>query len=273
MPLYFRLVRLLSFAPVMVWAGVDQNGRGAQSIAMANAFVAIADNPWAVCYNPAGLAQLSQFTAAAFFVPEQFGLSELQTQSIAAALPTALGHFGATVEQFGFSLYKETNVSIGYARKIDWGVLAGVTMNWQHLSVERYGSSQFVTFDLGLLVEADPTLRFGFAFKNVTATKLGSAGEQLPQILLLGTRYTPLVDLQLTAEIEKDIRFPALIKAGIEQRFIDVVALRLGVSNNPDRFSFGLAARYASIEFGYAGYTHAQLGLTHQIEINFELGE
>lgn len=273
MPTLRRLVILLSLIPVMGSARSDQNGRGARSIAMANSFVAVANGPWAVYHNPAGLTQLSQLNVSAFLVPGQFGLPELRTQSIAAALPFFFGTVGAMVEQFGFSLYKETNVSISCARRIDWGVSAGLTLNLQRLSIERYGSSQFLTLDIGLLAEADPSLQFGFAYRNVTATTIGASGEQLPQSLLLGTRYSPLRDFLITMEVEKDIRFPAIVKGGIEQQLFHLLALRFGVSNNPDKFSFGLAVRYSLFEFAYAGYTHPQLGVTHQIEINFELGE
>jgi hypothetical protein len=74
----------------------------------------------------------------------------------------------------------------------------------------------------------------------------------------------------LTTEIEKDIRYNASVKAGIEKVFLNILALRFGIANNPDKYSAGIAFMYAGMECGYAGYSHAELGWTHQIEISFQ---
>jgi hypothetical protein len=260
---------------LMLWsaaaiASTGDNGRGAKAIALGNAFVAIADNPWAVAYNPAGLTQLTTFQGSIFFVPRQFDLPELKTASLAVAVPFPFVSCGLSVEQFGFDLYRETSLTIAAGRTIDWGVSAGISLNLQRISIERYGSTQCLTVDLGLLARALDNLAFGFAMKNIAAAKIGSKGERLPQTLLMGVRSTPLPEFQLTLEMEKDTRYPFIVKAGVEQRFFDVLALRLGVASNPDKFSGGFGVRLSVFEFSYAGYSHAQLGWTHQIEISFQ---
>jgi len=73
--------------------------------------------------------------------------------------------------------------------------------------------------------------------------------------------------------MEKDVRFPASVKMGIEQIVFSAIALQAGVANNPDKYSFGIAARYSIFEFGYAGYSHPDLGWTHQIELSFKLDQ
>ena len=127
-----------------------------------------------------------------------------------------------------------------------------------------------MTIDVGFLAHALENLTFGCAFRNVTATKIGAKGERLPQTVLMGACFKPLRDFQLTVEMEKDTRFPFVVKGGIEERFLEVLALRLGASSNPDRFSGGFGVRFSFFELSYAGYSHAQLGWTHQIEISFQ---
>jgi long-subunit fatty acid transport protein len=254
-------------------ASAENNGRGSKAIALGNAFVAIADNAWAGVYNPAGLVQLSATQGAVFFIPQQFGLAELRTASLAVAVPFSFASIGLSIEQFGFELYRETNVTIAAGRSIDWGVSAGIALNLHRISIERYGVAQRVTIDLGLLAQAQDDLSFGFAMKNLAAATIGQTRERMPQMVFLGARYAPWKEFQMTVECEKDTRHPLIVKAGVEQRFLEIIALRLGISTNPDKFSAGIGARYSIFEFSYAGYSHPQLGWTHQIEISFLLGE
>ena len=249
------------------------NGRGSKATAMANAFVAIADNPWAVAYNPAGLARQTSSAASVFVVPQQFGLPELRTIALAATHTFAFATLGVGFDQFGFDLYKETVLSVAAAHGIDWGVSGGITLNIRRIGMERYGTAHAATVDLGLLAEAEEDLFFGFAVKNISATTIGSQNERLPQVFLLGTRYDPALDFRLSLEVEKDTRHPVIVKCGLERRFYDAFAVRMGVSDNPDKFSAGFAARYSPFEFSYAGYSHPQLGWTHQIELSFGIAE
>ncbi|MBI3111449.1 MAG: hypothetical protein HYZ01_07745 [Ignavibacteriales bacterium] len=246
----------------------DDNGRGAKAIALGNAFVAMADNAWSLRYNPAGLAHLSVFHGSAFYVPEQFGLPELRTVAAAAVMPLGFGGVGLAMDQFGFDLYRETHFAAGAGAKLDWGVSGGLAVNLHSFFIERYGSTQRVTLDLGLLAEAAPGFVLGFGLKNVTGTMIGPFQERLPQIFSLGSLFTPVPDCSLSLELEKDTRHPFMVKAGVEQWLFDVLALRVGVSDNPNKVSAGFAARSSGVEFAYAGYSHNQLGWTHQLEIS-----
>ena len=107
----------------------------------------------------------------------------------------------------------------------------------------------------------------------MTAATLGRIDEKMPQVYSLGACLSPFHDLQVSIEMEKDIRFPASIKMGIEQIVFGVLAFRAGTANNPDKYSIGIAARYSFFEFGYAGYSHPDLGWTHQIELSFKLNK
>ncbi len=240
---------------------------------MSNSFVAVADNPWALLHNPAGLTQLRRIEASMFFIPEQFGLSELRTVSLAVAIPWSFGTVGFSLEQFGFDLYRENNFSIGIGRVIDGGISGGLTLNLHRISIERYGAATAATLDIGLLGQVQDNLTFGFAYKNISASTIGASKERLPQILYLGLKYSSLSDFVLTAELEKDIRFPFVIKAGIEYKVMNLLNFRFGVSNNPDKFAGGMSVRYSLFEFGYAGYSHPQLGWTHQVELSVRMND
>ncbi len=268
-----KALAVVLLIPAVAFAAPDNNGRGTKAIAFANAFVAVADNPWAVSYNAAGLAQLRSVQASAFYVPQQFGLPELRTTAMSASYYVKPGTVGVMIEQFGFDLYHTTDLSVGYGFFLGPTVAVGVSANAQRISIERYGAATNATVDVGLLGWPTPDLALGFSVKNVTAATLGNRRERLPQYVLFGASYSPLKDFLIVSEIEKEAQFPLVIKTGIEQVIQGFLSLRFGIANNPDKFSGGIAVRYAGVEFGYAGYSHPDLGWTHQIELTVRWGE
>ncbi len=262
-----KALAILVLIPFATLCAGENNGRGTRAVSLANAYVAIANDPWAVAYNPAGLAQILSPEVSTFFIPQQFGMPELRTVSLSAAYCTGFGTAGILAEQFGFDLYRSTEMLAGYGIALDTAFSLGVTLDVQRISIERYGASTRVTADVGILGRPVSGVTVGFCFQNVTSAKLSANQERLPQYMLLGISYSPISSFLFTSEIEKDTRFPLVIKAGVEQEFFDFLSLRCGVANNPDKFCLGLSVRYSSFEFGYAGYSHPELGWTHQVEV------
>jgi hypothetical protein len=248
----------------------ENNGRGTKAIGMANAFAAVSDNCWAINYNPAGLARLTSFQCAAFIVPEQFGLQELKTTAFAAAAPFSFAAIGCTAEKFGFDLYSETEFGLAFARKIDGNISAGLNLEYQRRDILRYGTAGTYAFHAGLLAHVLENLDIGFTVHNSTNAALEKGNEKIPQVCALGICWSFFHEFQISLEMEKDIRFPASIKMGVEQIVFSTIALRAGAANNPDKYSAGIAVRYLLIEFGYAGYSHPDLGWTHQVELSFK---
>jgi hypothetical protein len=249
----------------------ENNGRGTRAIGLGNAFVALSDNPWGLNYNPSGLSRIRSLQSSIFFVPQQFEMEELRTAAAAVAVPVGGNTLGASFSHFGFDLYRESHLTLGVARGIDWGVGGGIAVNLHRLSFDRYGSAQSMTLDIGLLAEVTERVTLGFSYRNLLGNRIGPQEERLPQTFSLGAAYVPVKNFTLTAEVEKELRYPVTIKAGAEQMFLEIFAVRAGVSNHPDKFTAGFGVRYAMLEFGYAGYSHAQLGWTHQLEFTFSL--
>ena len=252
---------------------MENNGRGIKAIGMANAFVAVSDNLWAVNYNPAGLTQVTGIQCSAFIIPNQFGLPELRTTALAAAVPFSFATFALKAEKFGYDLYKETEVGIAFAARLDQNISGGLSLNLHRLDIVRYGSTQNIILNGGILAYALKTVKIGFNFNNMMGATVGRMGEKMPQLVTLGTCWSPLDDLLLSLEMEKDIRFPASMKWGIEQKVFEVLAFHAGVSNNPEKYSAGISVKYSIFEIGYAGYSNLDLGWTHQIEISFILDD
>jgi hypothetical protein len=266
-----KVMFLLTSLPWFALAGFESNGRGARPIALSNAFVAMGNSPWSTVYNPAGLASCYGSEGSLYLSPQQFGMKELRTISAAGVIPFGGGSAGLVLGQFGFELYRETELTAGVGGTIDDGIAIGGAFNIVRISLERYGTATISSYDLGALLEIVSGLRIGFDWKNVTAAKIAGTGESLPQLLATGLCYDLSAESRATMELEKDIRFPFSLKAGLEHTFLRVLTLRVGMCNNPDKFSCGLGLRVAGFELSYAGYNHAQLGWTHQIEISFKV--
>ena len=256
---------------ISVLHSMENNGRGTKAIGMANAFVAVSDNLWAINYNPAGLIQITGIQCSAFIIPNQFGLPELRTTALAAAVPLSFTTIACKVEKFGFDLYKETEVGISCASKLDHNISGGLTLNLHRFDIARYGSTQNLILNGGILASVLKGMEVGFNFNNMMGATIGRLNEKIPQLFALGTCWSPLHDFLVSLEMEKDVRSPASIKWGMEQIVFGVLAFRAGVANNPEKYSAGIAVKYSFIEFGYAGYSHVDLGWTHQIEVSFNI--
>ena len=261
---------LLIAAPLISTAGFEKNGRGARPLALANAFVAVAGDPWVTWNNPAGLASVTSFKSSMCYAPEPFGMKELRTVSAAIALQTPFINLGVVVDDFGSRLYRETTAAVGVGGAVSAGAALGIAVNIGAVSIERYGAATTITFDLGARLEVVESLCLGYTWKNISGATVGSSQAGLPQIQTLGVWYAPHALAQLTVDLEKDIRFPFVVRAGVELNILEQLALRFGCSNNPGTFAAGFGATLSGWECAYALNTHPQLGLTHVIGVSFE---
>ena len=249
----------------------EQNGRGVKAIGMADAFGAIADQPWALYYNAAGLAQIHTLEFSSFLVPSQFGLPELRTTAFACAVPFSGLTIALAAEQFGFDLYHETALSIGTGAVLEPYLYAGAALHGHRIDIIRYGTAEAAALDIGILGFCGECLRIGCAATNVLPVSSFSNQEKLPQTFSVGIAYSPLSSFVCSIEMENDIHSSTIIKAGIEQTLLHVIAVRVGVAENPEKISMGVSYLAGRFEFGYAGYNHMELGWTDQIEIGFKL--
>lgn len=253
-------------------AGFERREHGARQIGMGGAFVGIADNAWAMIFNPAGLGQLKAGEVSAFYSPQPFGLTELSLSSVAVVQPTSFGSFGIAGSRFGFELYREISGTVSYANSYDDIFFFGVNVTYNSLTIKNYGSASAIGVDIGVLTKITGDLRWGFFAANINAPTIGQAREKLPQVYSTGLSYSPVSSLLVGVDVVKDVRYSAVVKGGLEYNLVDVVSLRAGVGSNPTKFSSGLGVHYSYVQFDYALTSHQELGLSHQfsVTINFK---
>ena len=249
-----------------------QYNPGARQISMANSDAALANDVFSLFSNPAGLAQLNWREVGIYYSPAPFGLTELSNGYVAYNEPFNFGSISIGGMTYGFDLYRESKVVIGYAYNYENILFAGATVNYHTYSIQNYGSTSAFYFNVGGLVYILDELRWGFVVNNLNRASIADIDDQIPMVLSTGFSYDILQNFSLNFALEKDIRFNPSVQLGIEYDIIEYLSLRAGTSNDPSRFTAGVGINYSIFSLDYAFFTHQDLGLTHQAGIILSFG-
>ncbi len=237
---------------------------GARQIALAHSDVALSNDVFAVFNNPAGTAQLMSREIGFYYSPSPFDLKELANGYAVVSEPTEFGVFSAGFMFYGFELYKENKISLSYSNKLSDNFLFGITGTYHNLKIERYGSDNTFSFNLGGIAVLSESWKIGFYAENISRATYGNESDQIPTVLWLGTSFKPVNQLNTFFALEKDLDYDPSFRFGIEYRIIENLSLRSGFNNYPSTYNFGVGIFLGLFEFDYALFTHQDLGLTHQ---------
>ncbi|MEL6658087.1 MAG: hypothetical protein AAFY48_02910 [Bacteroidota bacterium] len=211
--------------------------------------------------NPAGIAYIDG-TSVALFGEQRFALSDLRQISAAGAFAMGNSALGLSVGYFGFDAYNESRIGLVYGRKLARNLALGAQVFTLGTRIPDYGSRQLVSFELGLQATISPSVRVGGRITNPMRVEI-LEDEPLPTSLSFGFSYQPGKQVELMAEIEKDILFPVRVRTGLEYQLMDVLQLRAGVATSPSMLSFGIG--YKLLDqwlLDFAASYHQFLGFT-----------
>jgi len=246
---------------------------GAKQISLSHSDVALANDVFALFSNPAGLSQINWREVGIYYSPAPFGLSELANGYAAYLEPFEFGSVAIGGMSYGYELYREAKVTAGYSFNYNNIFFIGLSANYHSFSIQDYGSTGVLYFNLGGLAYITNDLRWGFAVHNLNRASLADADDQIPMIFNTGFSYNVINSLSFNLALEKDIRYNPSIKVGIDYDIIEYLSLRLGTANEPAKFSFGIGINYSMFNLDYALFTHPDLGLTHQAGIILSFGK
>ena len=259
---------IISFA-----ASFAQYAPGARQISMANSDVALANDVFSIFNNPAGLAQINWREVGIYYSPAPFGLTELSNGYIAYTEPLSFGSLTIGGMTYGFDLYRESKLVLGYSYNYENILFAGISVNYHNYSIQNYGSTGTFYLNAGGLVYILDELRWGFYVDNLNKATVAEIDDQIPMVLVTGLSYDIINDFSLNFALEKDIRYNPSVKFGIEYDIIEYLSLRAGTSNEPSRFTAGVGINYSLFSLDYAFFTHQDLGLSHQAGIIISFGK
>lgn len=261
----------LSVLKVPCFAAFDVLSTGGRSKAMGSAMVGAADGPGAIFINPAGLACQKKGLMLAFDFDHPFGLRDLRHGNAACAILTRYGGFGAGAQYLGNELYSESLVRLSWGWGISGQIYWGVNFNAAWLSIKQYGSVAKTYVDAGLQIPLSKRVTAGGFISNLNRARLHEDTDPLPQIIKTGFAYRPFPGMLFVMELEKDLRFPLILKGGAELILIPQISIRFGFTTNPSTVSCGLGLSSSGIHFDYAYSSHMILGDTHQMSAGLHL--
>lgn len=212
--------------------------------------------------NPAAPASFDTRTVT-FYAREGFGLKVLRYGALFSSWPTPWGVLSTGASTFGTEVYRETHLSLGYARALQLGTTRtahlGVVTRYYHTEIQDYGNDGVVGLHLGLVLPLLSTVNVGVHATNVNGPSFFD-DESLPQTLAIGFSYHASPRIRVVADIFKDLHFPASIRGGIEVHPISLLALRAGIITTPTQFTGGIGLRLNHLQADLAAEQHQELG-------------
>ena len=270
---FLLTVALLSTSgPALAQSG-GQVPIGTRSIALGEAFVAVADDGSAVYWNPAGLTRLyKQEIYVAYAEPFGLGMDNSYL-SYASPLTSRLSagadwfYTGFEDEEISFS-QNRLGLSVGY-KLFDWlavgGTLKRFAMNANMDRLDFASGSGWGT-DLGLIISPMKDFRLGLMAQDVGDTKVeyesGLTRRLYSMNIHLGAAYNLQPQLLLVGSLDESAHL------GIEYQLHPALSIRAGLQrdlkNNTGMTSaFGLGLNYKLMHLDYAYTVSPDLGPTH----------
>ncbi len=281
-------LKILAFILILATAGYsgafDDRYPSARSAGMANAFTAVANDAWAAFYNPAGLAQISNYQAGLAY-QRPFGLSFFNSVFGAAVMPLP-GEYGTvslTFESFGVkykgtTLSNETTATLSHGfyllNDIHSSLSIGYNLKLYHMSLgtsvdgAELGSAATVGLDVGMMASIYKRTWLGLFIYNLNNPKLGvETAEELPRRVVVGAAYRPYTGLTTSISVDQSVGAEMQVEAGFEFQLVEMLALRLGASSNPNRITAGLGINFENFQLDYAFRSHPVLAETHMFSL------
>lgn len=240
---------------------------GAKQISMSGSGTALSNDVFALFNNPAGLAQLNWREVGVFYSPSPFGLKELANGFLSYNEPFSFGSISIGGMTYGFDLYKESKILVGFSHNFSNLFFAGVVINYHSVSISKYGNQSKFYLNVGGLAYITNNLRWGFYIDNINRATFGNENDQIPVTFNTGFSYNLIPNMSFNFGFEKDIDYNTSLKFGIDYNIIDNLSIRSGFSNEPSDYSAGIGINFPYFSINYAVFTHPDLGLTHQAGI------
>jgi len=240
---------------------------GARGVGMGKAVTSLPHYEWSSFANPAMMPEAG--SQISFYGIRNYGLVELTDIAATGSIPSKIGVFGLGLHRFGDELFNETRIR-GIYKKSYEGVHIGVVLNYSSIAFGGENLNQSLSavgVDAGLATQIIKDLWMGARATNLNRPEYGP-GEDLPRELAAGFSYLLAEKALFSAEVVKDVRFPVSYRSGVEVQIIDQLFGRIGLTTEPDTYSFGFGYRFSGLAFGFAAEQHSVLGLSPAVDVN-----
>src|SRR5262245_5720810 len=257
----------------------------ARTLGIGGAFVAVADDPLGVVWNPAGLSAMDQnelrFENARLF-------EDTSINGVGFAVPgSRFPSFGITMVSLGSGDFQRTNDMndalgtfktgetawlLSAAKAFSPRFALGANMKLVQQKVEDFNAGGF-GLDLGGWYTVRNGIRLGASIANLGGPKMSlrTTSESWPTVIRGGFAAQVLKGKGLiVAQVDQSQGLGTVFHAGGEYWIQSSVALRIGLDDQAGTggFSVRLAPKY---QIDYAVADHA-LGMTHRVGLSYRFG-
>lgn len=283
---------------------------GARAMALGGAYVSVADDPFALYWNPAALEQVpnmglgfyytnlaagTSYNYLAYTHPTLFvgtfsvGMLNIATNDIDVTGeddPSVIGttNYGRTLLLFGYGFKPLSFLSVGANFKVERANLVGfpddLTDRISNYTESSYGADFGLLFKPGLKTLFLNDLAIGLTVQNLLQRSIRAieSRENTPSNLRLGlskkfSMGSETSSFLVAAEVDKNEMTPMLYHMGVEYRYRETAALRLGFDHN--KFTYGMGARMVGVQIDYSYWNgnDALLGTSHRLSVVLHIGK
>ncbi len=238
------------------------------SVGMGN-ITTLSSEVWSALSNPAGLG-LSPTLSIGIQHEQRYMMPETGIDVIATSIPVFGGGLGFYVSNTGLCDYGESRAGLAMGRKLSKTVSIGGSIDFYFIRAPSgYPGNIAISGNAGITAQIAGGLTLGLYCQNLSFSHfLHEASDPLPVVLNWGIGYRIVENLQLCTEIEKDLRMPLRVKAGIEYYPVKVFALRAGLLSTPTEVHFGMGYIYRCYHIDFALREHPVLGWSPQCSLS-----
>lgn len=212
--------------------------------------------------NAAAIAAVKDFSAAVYG-EKRFMLSELGLYSSVLALPTHSGNFSFSADYYGYKEYNESQLSIGYGRKLSDKVDIGATFNYFSLRIPSYGKAATFNFDIAAIFHITEQLHSGINIYNPFSSPLGKSGEEkLMPVYKAGLGYEISNAFFTGVEVVKEQGGVAGIHASFQYKPIEQLFARAGIVTSGHLWYAGIGYMFKALRVDVTASMHRQLGIS-----------
>ncbi len=201
--------------------------------------------------------------SAEYILP--FKMTDLALERMSIILPSSIGSFAFRGSNFGNTIYRENEISLGYGNGCK-SVRFGTFVKMLYVSSEKYGSAFTVSGDIGIMTILNLGsiwLSFGdFMSPNIKGEAIGSS--LTGGVYLFGEGW-----FDIDVRIMKQQGFATSTKVSGLFHLSDFFSIRAGMNTSPHSFIVGTVFQIDNFGVAYVITVHQELGLSHIITVNF----
>lgn len=246
-------------SPVVAW----YTSSGAYSKNFSNVF--------SINGNVAAPAAATHF-GAAVYGEQRFMLSALGLYSTVITAPASSGNFSLCADYYGYKDYNESEISVGYARKLNDKIDIGATFNYFSMRIPSYGKASAFNFDAGAIFHITEQLHSGINIYNPLGSSLGkNTGEKLMAVYKAGVGYEFSAFFFTSVELVKEQGGATGIHASFQYKPLAQLFARGGIVSSVNTWYAGVGYLYKGLRVDITVNIHRQLGISPGLLVSCEL--